>query len=92
MTSIYKHTYESLYLTIKEQYSRTVKETDGEEWELKVPIDIKKEERSKYYNKIMDTYNNPSASAISEVLSETVGIKKEQKEIDNTYVYLSAYK
>lgn len=88
-----KHTYESLYLTIKEQYSRTKQEdTDDKTTEKDKERYKKMEKRNKYLEKIINTYNNPSAGNIEQVLRETTGIKKEEKDIDNTYVYLSGYK
>ncbi len=87
-----KHTYESLYATIKEQYSRKVKEdTDEDENQKDKERNKKKEERNRYLEKVINTYNNPSAANIEEVLRETTGIKREEKEIDNTYVYMSGY-
>ncbi len=82
-----KHTYESLYMTIKEQYSRTVNEDEDQD----------KNENKKtnnYYNNIFNAYNNPNMKNLSEVLSETIGIQKpeDKKVIDNTYLYVSGFR
>ncbi len=86
-----KHTYESLYMTIKEQYSRRIKEEgEGEGKEQETANNIKMND---YYNKLFNVYNNPSAANINEIIGETIGIKREEnKDIDNSYVYLSLFK